>query len=360
MSGKWSSCCCTPPPPPYLEQKVVMLAAPFPGWTKFTGIGEAHSAYETTHYLSKTKVSTDENGVKQTEWETYDADNNAFDSGTTTEDGYIGRTGAITSNHWTATTNSQTWDPSGGFVITLSDSIDLATQIAVWAARFEIIQPFATIDEPNTITTRPYGGGDPYAETSDFTSAGGLSRIQIVPWGGSYPWDETYVLQLYDNLTFVSGSEYNRWPVLGEAGAVGSSPLLGNAGATWNGTIFQFDLSVKPIGIYFTKSLLALDKGLDCGITDYTSGTNYELGDLAIEDYNITSRLVTETAANLVLSPGVYGFDGSSMIVFSGGKVLPVSAVPGIDAAPTNYGAVLFRRVVTTPVVQGMIPDYCP
>lgn len=148
-----------------------------------------------------------------------------------------------------------------------------------------------------------------------------------------------------------------------------------SVGPVWDGTQYVMQQPTRNLGtasraktFVFMKSCLALPDGLGCGTNTALSDASiaYNLGDVVLGQFapSASPQFVSRLAPQLVLAPGYYSFDGARMIIHSGAKIAPASAVPGLDGAAAHYGLIGGRVEYfdPTPPPQDFlaVPDECP
>lgn len=365
--------------------KQIRLSVPFPGFTRFINITDHSTGWETTHYLVRTVVSTDVYGKTQTVITTYDQDNGSIDIDTTTDSGYVGVTGTVDNYAYTATTLSEDWheegvEAVGGKVTTLSSPYYLDDLIDTWRTRFDAIIATEDLLPSTSFTARKGLFGTPRSGTTskslEFASLGlgGYQRLELSPWKGwlgddmgggadspgeEMPWDETYYFRSANYLFEVEPNEYDRLRIIGMSPGLGDTYSTG-ALPLWDGTRFS---TSEVNEVIFIKSCLSLPTGMSCDQTAYTSTTNYEIGDIALLNFDYSTGYYTQAAGELELRAGFYSFDGRVMVIHSGGKINPSGTTDGIDgSASPFYGQIAFRTAISGDphTDASMVTDYCP
>ncbi len=375
MAGPVSICCCDPPRPAYVEEKQFVLVVPFAGESKFVAAGIQETGYVTRRYCHTELVRTDAAGLTHRVTRDYDHDNGSWEETTATDVGYAGPTGGTISSSFDDDSYAIGYaDGASAETFEMSDPIELEDVIAAWRTRLDAIIATASLHDLSVLTFRAgaYGasGADPLILDWDWPHTASASRIHIRPWKGwedtpgptygpinEYPWDETFYVEYFETASAVSGTEYERMKVYGASGFPslnGIYPPL----PVWNGSAWQ--VYIPTFDIQFIKTSLSVSRGMNCSLSTFGGLTNYELGDVVVGAMDYSSGLVSQTATNLELLPGIYNFDGLEMITVSGGIV--GGGGDGIDSTPSPFYPCVWPRITVTGPTDDirMVGDYCP
>lgn len=325
-------CCCDNVFTTEFESKEIIFRAPFRGFTYIKPDGSFYQGWTRIKYM---RMRDDYAGILGTSGHIqvdYDSNNGNVTTVDTTGS-VLGQGGALTINYISETHVQFIW--ANGLVVdrNLSIPIDVVDKINQWRLVFDGMVDLLELNQNIELTHRAYS---PFAagpnETVILTwpslvgsDPGKASHIEISPTHPLFSdWDGTY--------TFTNKSTPVEGPA--EVWRLANSGLYGCnfANDATSSNVQTPSLTYDSGGDFFyyadnnsillIKSACSFPDGIGCDLSAASptgvAELDYSLGDMIIGSCDINTGVISDSSTLLELAPGVYGFDGNQIHVFSG------------------------------------------
>jgi hypothetical protein len=302
------------------ELKQFRIRAGFVGFAPFDGYNNYSTAWTRTKYRTRRVIKTDQNELVAYTYDYLDPYNGAGESETYTPPGFLNPSG-IPSETFESPTHSYAVYPNGWRQdIYLEDPLDIQDHIDDLQTRFDEIISTGDMKRKLDFTHRASPGG---ANGSVFweipskinSAAATYSLIEIRPDEASYPWDESFYFGVLAAGT-ENGSHPGRWTTSGEL-PYASTFYDHTSALDFNFGSDQFALKQCQY-ITLSKCLFRTPTGVGCGLAGYDPATNYNYKDMIYGVVDLDTGSISDSRSQLILAPGIYGFDNREIHVYSG------------------------------------------